>query len=247
MALIWDGTANDRASTSDINGLAVDTSCALSACGWCTGNTATRSPFGISNGSNLQFELLRRSATNDLNAFGYGAGPFFTNLALPSSSSEWWFWALSISGTASGNAHLYVWTSSGGWTSSASSAALQAVSSPSVITWGNGPVQVGSEMWVGKALGLKIWNAVLSESELQAERLLLLPKRQADLTHAVPGVGSDSSEALRDLVGNTWSLTGTITYDSDVPSGVSYGAMLSLPGVQDITSSGATPKVTLTF
>lgn len=247
MALIWDGTANDRASTSDINGLTVDTSCALSACGWCTGNTAVRAPFGISNGSSLQFELLRRSATNDLNAFGYSAGPFFTNLALPSSSSEWWFWALSISGTASGNAHLYVWTSSGGWTSSASSAALQAVSSPSVITWGNGPVQVGAEMWVGKTLGLKVWNAVLSESELQAERLTLLPKRQSGLTHAVPGVGDSSSAALRDIAGNTWSLTGTITYDADLPAGVSYGAILSLPGVQSITASGATPKVTLAF
>jgi len=48
-------------------------------------------------------------------------------------------------------------------------------------------------------------------------------------------------------VGNTWSLTGTITYDSDIPSGVSYGAILSLPGVQDITANSATPKVTLTW
>lgn len=247
MALIWDGTANDRASTSTTGGLTVDTSCALSACGWCTGNTAVRSPFGISNGSSAQFELLRRSATNNLNAFGYGAGPFFTNLALPSSASEWWFWAVSISGSAAGNATLYLWTSGGGWVSSASGSTLQAVTSPTVVVWGNGPVGYSAEMWVGKTLGLKAWNAVLSEAELQAERLTLLPKRQSNLTHAVPGIGANSTDALRDIVGNTWSLTGTITYDSDIPAGVTYGAILSLPGVQSITATGATPKVTLTY
>lgn len=261
MAIVWDGTTNDRASTSDINGLTIDTTCAVSACGWCTGNTATRSPFGISNGSNLQFELLRRSATNDLNAFGYSAGPFFSNLALPASSSEWWFWAFSMSGSAIGNATLYVWTQGGGWTSSTNGTALQAVPSPSVITWGNGPIVWSSEMWVGSTLAYKVWNATLTAEEVYRERLSLMPKRLTGLSHFLPMLGMDATDTLRDLCQNSWSLTGTVTYSDALPPNVGYGApilvfnqpvlsiapTLSLPGVQDITATSARPKVTLTW
>lgn len=260
MALAWDGTTNDRASTTALGGITIDTSCAFSACGWCTGNTSVRSPFGISQSTNLQFELLRRSATNDLNAFGFSTSAYFTNLALPASASEWWFWAVAISGTAIGNAKLYLWTQSGGWTSSTNSVALQAVTAPDTMTIGNGPLVFSSEMWIGNTLGFKVWNASLTDEEVYRERLTLMPRRLAGLTHVLPMIGTESSGGLRDWIGNSWTLTGTITYPDTMPSGVGYGApiivpqysaigvpVLSLAGVNSITATGATPKVTLTF
>lgn len=262
MALAWDGTSSDKAATSSLNGITVDTSCAFSACGWCAGNTAQKSPFGISNGTNLQFELLRRAATNDINAFGYGTAALFTNLALPTSSTEWWFWAFSISGTAIGSATLYLWTQGGGWVSSTNVTALQVVASPTTMTAGAGPV-VGTEAWIGNTLGYKVWNAVLTAEEIYRERLTLMPKRLAGLTHFLPMIGGSTDVALRDFLQNTWTLTGTITVADEMPSGVGYGAphiivpqspasvpgipVLSLPGVQNIASTTAQPKVTLTY
>lgn len=216
MALSW----NDSGiiETSSVGGITVASSCAFSACGWCTGNTSVRSPFGISNSTTTQFELLRRAATNTLNAFGQATSAYFNNLALPASASEWWFWAFRVSGTAAGSATLYLWTQSGGWVSSNNVNTLQAVT-PNRIVIGGGPIST-AENWIGQTSGFRIWNAVLSENELKGEKFSLRARRKLNLHADVPMAGSTTSQKLRDYRGNTWTLDGA---ESGTPTGPTAG------------------------
>lgn len=75
-------------------------------------------------------------------------------------------------------------------------------------------------------------------------------------------MGGTTAEHLRDFSGNGRNLTQAGTNAVEAPSWLpwgspivfpqtgaagGYGPTLSLPGVQSVTATGATPKVTLTF
>lgn len=227
MSIVWDGTAGDRASTTSVGSLSIASSCAVSACGWVTGNSQQRSPFGFAGGTTAQYDLLRRAASNTLNVFGYSTGPKYTEggiegLTLPSDANEWWFWAFNISGTAIGSSTLRVWTSSGGWQTSSNTEALQAVAIDK-ITFGGAPI-LNVESWVGKTFAVKVWNAVLTADEFERERKSVAPKRSENLHSFVACVGKDSATSLYDPCGNSWTLSGTPgSYSATHPLEVSGG------------------------
>lgn len=250
MAWVLDGTTGDRITTTRVGSLTIDTTCAISACGWqyAAVTNASKSPFCITNDSTVQFELLRRATTANLNAFGYGTGALFTNIAIPEDGT-WYFWAFDIAGTAIGSANLRVWTPADGWVTNSNSTALQAVTAPSVLSIGGGRSGTG-ESWSGKEMAVKVWNAVLSADEFERERLSLYPRRVKDLHSCLLGIGQGAASALRDMCGPGWTLTGTITYDDSHPSYVSGGLPIWIVdhpagGAGDVTVS--VPSISLTL
>lgn len=104
-----------------------------------------------------------------------------------------------------------------------------------------------------------MWDAALTADEIEAERWSLLPKRLANVNRVYPMIGGTVGEAVQDVWLGGYSLTNSGLDISDGPPiswgspiivpqySTSYGPVLSLPGVQSITATGATPKVTLTF
>ncbi len=246
MALVWDGTSTDRATTSSVGSLSIDTSCAFSACGWLTSSSlnASKSAFGLSFSTTTQFVILRRAAAAAINAFGAGVGPYFTNVTIPEDGT-WFFWGVSISGSAIGNATFYVWTPADGWSSSTNSIALQTIAAPDALGLGNSPRGGTAEAWATKQGATKVWNAVLTEDEIKREMMSLSPVRLDGLHAALPMIGLASSPALRDLRGNTWTLSGTITFDDTHP-GVPYGPPLDIPNEVVVTYSFARPITDIT-
>lgn len=267
MALVWDGTASDKLATTRVGSLTIDTSCAYSACGWATANNGAGTKAGVTiclydSINSKQFSIKKRAASDALNAFGYGAGPYFdptaSGLTIPDDNT-WFFWAAAVSGTAAGNATLYVWVPGTGWASDANSVALQAVTTPDKLLMGGGPT--ANEEWIGKHLSNKVWNAVLTADEFERERLSLYPRRIKDLHSCVLGIGQGAASAQRDMCGADWTLTGTITYDDSHPSYVSGGLPIWIPqyavasgipvlsagSMSSITATTAVPRVTLTF
>ena len=99
----------------------------------------------------------------------------------------------------------------------------------------------------GRASGVKVFDAILTSGEVAAELQRLTQVRTANLNRCYPFLGSTIAEAVRDYGPNGYTLSATSIDIADGPS-VPWGvAVLSTPGVQDITATSARPKVTLTY
>lgn len=134
----------------------------------------------------------------------------------------WYYFAASISGTA---IQHYVGT----W----DAASLTNISD----TWSGSTITAPTNMYIGvrydtfgalssggSVAGLRIWTAVLSQAELEAERFAWFPRRWTNI-HAWYPTWSGSSERLKDYGGNGYNLSqsasGTFS-DADNPT-VPYG------------------------
>lgn len=119
------------------------------------------------------------------------------------------------------------------------------------ITLGNYDTDTGNGIDASFA-GIKLWDASLTDAELRVEARCLWPARTANLNRWSSGMQSTIGDAVKDLSGNgrDWSQYGSPTVDSYIPP-VKLGnpiiPVLSAPGVQSITATTATPKVTLTY
>lgn len=94
----------------------------------------------------------------------------------------------------------------------------------------------------------RYWTAALSGSELAAERQATAPQRSSGLHWFLPMLGATLDDQRADESGNNydWSISGSPAI-VDGPTIETPAPVLSLPGVQDIASTSARPKVTLTY
>jgi hypothetical protein len=106
---------------------------------------------------------------------------------------------------------------------------------------------------------LVIWDRSLSAAEMESARRKRFPVTFDSLWSWWPMIGGEVAEHLRDFVGGRTGVqvgSNTVVDGSGLPWGgsslvpqffTSLAPILSLPGVQDITATGARPKVTLTY
>lgn len=164
----------------------------------------------------------------------------------------WYDIAVSQSGTT---ATVYYGTS--GDKAAMASMTLPAGSpTPGNITFGDA---VLDQQWPDVALDdIRIWSSALTAAQLERERARRIPGEQASLHTWFPTIFADKTSALVDRTGSgrAWTEGGTLTVEDGAP--VSWGApiqtlstrvipVLSLPGVNNITTTAATPKVTLAY
>lgn len=186
--------------------------------------------------------------------YAYESGGGFGQISTAMSADVWYDVAFRQSGSA-GTLHM---APTGG---AAFSTASITVSSWTQIGMCCGVPFTDSSQYCDAVFDdLRIWSAGLTTAELERERTRRAPIRMADLHAWLPLIAADKAASLSDYSGSGRDFTegGAITVEDGAP--VSWGApiivpeyatvvapVLSLPGVQNITASSATPKVTLTF
>lgn len=178
---------------------------------------ATRSAFayflGVDDASSA-YILLGFDNANNLE-IAYSSGATENNFAAAPATSAWHFMALRANGT---NVKGFHRTLAGTWQTVTSSV------TPSFTPTGMYFGSDGFDEWVNCRLaGIKVWDAALTDAEIENEAETLMPQRFANLNLWTPGFPG-SGERTRDYSGNGRNLTegGTLT-DEDAPP-IAYGA-----------------------
>lgn len=127
-------------------------------------------------------------------------------------TNNWFFWAISQDGTGAGAITGYAATIG----SPLTSASLAGDTfTPSYMSLQN---DLGASVyfWNGSVGGVKIWDAVLTQAEIEAERRQYLPVRLANLHLFSPLINTGGTSFL-DYSGNGrhWTESGTVTDDVD--------------------------------
>ena len=194
------------------------TTSAFTACCWFY-YVSTRSAYAFF----ISFENAVSSASAGLSIGFDTSNAFFVIVSSGSpatfgsnpATSAWHFVALRANGT---NVKGFHRTLSGTWQTATTSSAPSFT--PAVLAFGNDSY----DDWVNCRLaGIKVWDAALSDAEIENEAETLRPQRFANLNLWTPGF-SGSGERTRDYSGNGRNLTegGTLT-DEDAPP-IAYGA-----------------------
>lgn len=185
----------------------------FSACGWAqTSNTGlNESPFGI-QGSGWYCEYFHTGnvATVSTNATN---NVVFTGSASPAANT-WYFWGVTCSGTTSTSVTGYL----GRLTDTTLLTNAASGSGFGVATIMNAAF-AGSEGLKGRIGNYKIWDAVLSASEMEAERRHQLPARWLNLHLWSPFLGSPKDYSNN---GRNWGTDGSPVVVPDGPP-VSWG------------------------
>lgn len=207
MAVRFDAQADTLTRTASLPAIS-----AFSACGWTRASAA--------GGSGL--ELVCALATTDLSGHilisreGTAiwmeiAGQAGSSLITGANNGVWFFWAMT---NASGTNNFK------GYAALASADGLSTVSR-------NGATFTPQQMLLsindaayyfnGVHAALKVWDAVLTQAELEAERWSYAPVRRANLHLWTPLVDTDNS--TRDYSGNgrNWTAGGTLTSEDGPP------------------------------
>lgn len=194
------------------------TTSAFTACCWFY-YVSTRSAYAFF----ISFENAVSSASAGLSIGFDTSNAFFVIVSSGSpatfgsnpATSAWHFVALRANGT---NVKGFHRTLSGTWQTATTSSAPSFT--PAVLAFGNDSY----DDWVNCRLaGIKVWDAALSDAEIENEAETLRPQRFANLNLWTPGFPG-SGERTRDYSGNGRNLTegGTLT-DEDAPP-IAYGA-----------------------
>lgn len=114
-------------------------------------------------------------------------------------------------------------------------------SSVNVGSWTPNLLSFGDSVWTGELLNgnsfnCKVWSAELTQAELEAEMLTMLPKRFTNLNRWIPQFPG-STERARDYSGNGYNMTEGGTLTDENPPPISWGgSILFLP----FTAAGGT-------
>lgn len=215
MAIRIDAAGDDLRRTSG-----VPDESALTICGWSyvtadRGVATYQALGGIENTGDGSWNILYWEGGTD-GSMAISSGAAETNLASRPALNTWFFWALT-STTAGAGSLIGYWSAVNSSTFVSASTTGQAMT-PNLLIIGND--SVGS--WLnGRFANIKVWDAVLTQTELEQEKWSVRPRRFANLHLWAP---CRIASELFDYSGNgrTLTATGTLTTEDGPP--VPWGA-----------------------
>ena len=203
----------------------------FSACGWCrvvTDRTGQyRFIFGLENTAHpTDSSAWMLIGWNNSNNFYVTHASISDVFASNPSTTDWFFWALTCSGTATDTFNGY-WRAVDG-TALNNKSSFGVSFTPAQMMWSN---DTFDEYVDCRHAGLKVWDAALTAEEILVESFQLAPVRRANLHLFAPGFAHDQ---LDDMSGNGRTLTagGTLTTEEGppVPLFIDWDPGYVLPG-----------------
>lgn len=188
----------------------------FTVCGWArrTASTSFGTLCALNHTTLDQFHMLQwNDTTDDLVVVNFSGG---TSAAIQTiGNAVWFFWAMVGNGT---NITGYV-GQHGNATLSSQSVAYSATSYNQLDVGGNRY----NESISGRLAAVKVWDAALSQAELENERWSFYPKRTANLNIWSPMHETVVGDADNDYSGNgrNWTVSGTLTHEEGPP--ISWG------------------------
>lgn len=219
MAVRFDGTSGEdfrrTANLPNVNSFTV--------CGWAklsvdTNTYATLFSLQDSGGPNYILLTTALDGTT-LGIWGPGDGSGTTLQAL--TVGQWFFWAVTCSGTGANQLISYYATPGATSLTSASRAAGVANYTPTRMSLGDDSF---GEPWNGCIERVRVWDAALSTAELLQEMNRTAPARYSNLNIFSPMIASTVALSATDYSGNgrNWTANGTLAVEHGAP--VSWGA-----------------------
>ncbi len=223
MAVRFDGGSGDSFSRT----ANYPSTTAYTACGWAKLSVDTNSyaaVFSLDNGGTNYHVIETDSDGTSLKLFFGGSSSGSVSLATLT-TGQWFFWAVSNSGTGAGNNVAYYALPNATGLTSAS--AVGTSFTPSGMYLGNDGF---NEPFNGCIANVKIWDAVLTADELFAEMHAAVPLRKANLHLWTPMHRSSVADSALDLSGaaKNWTVNGTMAVEDGPP--VPWGGRVLLVG-----------------
>lgn len=234
MAVRFDASGEALTRTASL-----PSSTAFTMCGWAkrAASTSTWTFFaGLENATSSSTKYMVIGYRNN--------GPFCISSDTGGTAAQfgttygdgvWFFWAISNAGTGATDFKGYAMAS----TESSFQTVTETGSSftAAMMPFGNDSY---NERFNGTMAGLRVWDAVLTQAELEQERYSILPVRMANLHGFWPIFGHSD---LVDYSGNARDLTATGTLSTEDGPPVSWVAPIQLvgnptSGAQTITPNG---------
>ncbi len=171
--------------------------------------------FALENAGQDGFEILGWDATGELSV--YSSADDLGEFSSSPSDGEWFYWAVSCAGTGGTDLKAYYIESDGTLLSEAVTGdsftpANLFIGSDSYDNWNN-----------IRFAHIKVWDAVLTQTEIQQEMYVARPVRTANL-HAWWPMLDGATERLADYSGNGKTLTAAGTLSDEDGPPVSWGA-----------------------
>lgn len=191
----------------------------FTACGWCycTSSVSFNALFTLISGSSDE-RLIQFGSS--LAVFGIYDGSTTTNFASSPGGGVWFFWALSCtSGTNNFKGYWSLASSNTFVTVSATPAAAGTIDTMRLSN------DVANEYLNGNAAHIKIWDAVLTQAEIEQEKWSVRPQRIANLHLWSPLFKDDFDYSGN---GKNWTSGGADTFVDGPPVG--WGAQPYMVG-----------------